>query len=93
MATSTEVERIKAARKHHTCSWCGTRIDKDEPYSRYRYFDGGAAVTVKLHPECDDISNEVTLREGPIEFRPGDNPRGCDCGFDPTCARCEQPKK
>ena len=88
MARQTETESIKAAKKNHSCSWCDARIKPGEPYAKYRYFDGGDAGTVKLHMECEQISSRVAIRERGIEFYPGDNPRGCDCGFDPECGRC-----
>jgi len=49
----TEPRHIKAARKHHQCSWCCGLIAKGFPYLRSRGFDGGDAWTWKAHPECD----------------------------------------
>lgn len=41
------------AKKLHSCSWCGERIDLGEIYKRYRYFNSSQdAGTVKMHPEC-----------------------------------------
>jgi hypothetical protein len=94
MATTTDTEEVKAARKPHECSWCGERIEKGMPYKRYRYFDGGDAGTVKLHPECEAASAELIAEfNEAIEFRPGDYPRGCWCDFDKECERCNERKK
>ena len=81
----TEVETHKAA-KEHQCSWCGDAIVIGERYKRYRFFDRGDANTVRLHPECLDAVDE--LNDSDCGFRPGDNPRGCNCWFDLDCERC-----
>ena len=91
MATMTDTTEIKAVRKSHECSWCAERIEKGESYKRYRYFDNGDAGTVKMHIECYEASAELVAEYNePIEFRPGDYPRGCWCDFDPECDKCTQ---
>lgn len=93
MGYSTELQSIAAARSAHRCSWCAERIDVGTPYKRYRYFDGGDACTVKLHPECSDILDETVSEEGgDYEFQSGDNPRGCNCGHDRSCVTCAELK-
>jgi len=49
---ATNRKEIKNAGKEHTCSWCGERIPQGSTFWRWRYFDGGDASTVKVHPEC-----------------------------------------
>lgn len=91
MGASTTVERVKVAKKAHTCSWCAERIDVGSTYSRYRYFDGGDAGTVKLHPECEEVLDECCREEGgSYEFYAGDNPRGCNCGYTNGCKKCAE---
>lgn len=91
MGTSTESESIKAAKKNHRCSWCGQQIDTGQPYERWRWFDGGDASTVKVHPECC-LAVDEWAQAGGEEFSMGDSPRGCTCGFDKDCERCSQLK-
>lgn len=92
MGTATNVEHIAKARKTHGCSWCGERIEIDQPYSRWRWFDGGDASTVRVHPECNAALHDMSVELGEsIEFFPGENPRGCYCGFDPACPKCRKP--
>lgn len=83
----TDPETITAAKTKHRCSWCWQVIDPGASYIRWRFYDGGDAGTCKAHPECFDAMNEVAsdLQDG---FTPGDNPRGCNCGFDKACERC-----
>lgn len=89
--SQTIIQSIKSAKKQHQCSWCNGSILPGEAYSRYRYFDGGDAGIVKMHPECLEASEELISHEGgPIEFSPGDNPRGCWCGFDSDCPNCRR---
>jgi hypothetical protein len=85
MGISTDIETIKSAKNHHRCSWCNGRIDAGTGYSRYRFYDGGDAGTVKLHPECFEASLDLERED---TFRPGDNPRGCSCGFSAGCENC-----
>lgn len=86
---STEPVSISSAKKSHRCSWCDERIDTGTPYTRYRWFDGGDASTVKVHPECLGAMHEMSREyNDQIEFAPGDNPRGCWCGFDDGCQKC-----
>jgi hypothetical protein len=89
MGHATDLETIKAAKSAHRCSWCAERIDIGTTYMRYRYFNGGDAGTVKLHPECNAVLDK-TIREegGDYEFAPGDNPRGCNCGHSQGCETC-----
>lgn len=88
MGTQTETVFIKSARKKHGCSWCGEAIGLLESYCRYRWFCGSDATTVKLHEECLEALDEDVAENGEIEFFPGENRRGCNCGFDPECRRC-----
>lgn len=68
---ATEAETHKA-RKAHRCEWCGQRIDEGTAYKRYRYYDGGEASTVKMHPECYDAMQGAAREEGGyIEWTPG----------------------
>lgn len=84
--TTTNHETIKAAKKAHTCEWCGERINVGESYVRYRWFHDGEAGTNRMHPECDGACNEAARQEGGfIEFTPGEYARGCQC----ERGRCE----
>lgn len=84
-----EIETIKAAKKQHRCSWCDKRIEVGESYKRYRWFGDDGPSTVKLHHECYDAMHEAAQEEGgDFEFMPGENPRGCNCGFSAGCERC-----
>ena len=87
--TQTKVEHIKSSRKFHVCSWCFTPINAGEPYDRWRWFGDDGPSTVKVHPECLTAINECIAEEiGPFEWTPGENPRGCNCGFSRGCDRC-----
>lgn len=94
MATYTDVEEIKSARKKHRCDWCWFEpIEVGQPYRRWRMYDGGEASTVRVHPECDEARKEAQQRDPYFEeWMPGDNPRGCNCGFDRGCPRCAERK-
>ena len=72
----TEVETHKA-RKTHRCEWCWQRIDEGTEYKRYRYYDGGEAATIKMHPECmDAMQEEAAYWGGVFEWTPGqDRPK------------------
>jgi len=63
MPAQTEATE-QLARKKHKCSWCGESIEIGESYKRYRYFDGGDAGTVKMHPECYEDMLECAHNEG-----------------------------
>lgn len=94
MPTYTDVEYIKTARKQHRCDWCWFEpIEAGQPYRRWRMYDGSEASTVRVHPECDEARKELQ-RQDPYfdEWMPGDNPRGCYCGFDRGCPRCAERK-
>lgn len=88
MSSTTTIETIKAAKKPHQCSWCGTKIHAGETYKKYRYFDGGDAGTVKMHAECLDAYYSQDTWEQEEGFSPGDNPRGCTCGYSKDCTNC-----
>jgi hypothetical protein len=89
MGTATETEQIGKARKRHRCDWCWEFIVQGQPYRRWRWFDSGDASTVRVHPECDEARIEEHKRDPYFtEWMPGDNPRGCNCGFDRGCPRC-----
>ena len=67
----TEVETHKA-RKAHRCEWCWQRIDEGAEYKRYRYYDGGDAATIKMHPECmEAMQEEAAYWGGDFEWTPG----------------------
>ena len=67
----TEVETHKA-RKAHRCEWCWQRIDEGAEYKRYRYYDGGEAATIKMHPECmGAMQDEAAEWGGDFEWTPG----------------------
>lgn len=67
----TEVETHKA-RKAHRCEWCWQRIDEGTEYKRYRYYDGGEAATIKMHPECmEAMQEEAAHWGGDFEWTPG----------------------
>lgn len=71
MSHTTEPTQHKA-KKPHRCEWCWQRINEGEQYKRYRYFDGGDAGTVKMHPECFDAMQEAAHEEGGcFEWTPG----------------------
>lgn len=63
MSAMSEVTEQRAA-KCHCCTWCGERIHEGEMYSRYRWYDGGDASTVKMHPECFEDMEECARTEG-----------------------------
>lgn len=90
MGHATEVEVVRTAKKPHSCSWCAQRIDAGQSYIRWRWYDGGDASTVKMHPECHEAMRELIAIEGgnTIEFSPGESPRGCCCGYDHGCPKC-----
>jgi len=93
MGTQTEVEKIKSAKKSHSCSWCGTEIAPLEPYYRYRWFDGSDASTVKMHEDCmSAMEDEISQIGHGVEFYPGENNRGCYCQKDPSCEYCNSKK-
>jgi len=89
MGHQNTTEHINKARTEHLCSWCNEKIKKGKPYSRWRWFDNGDTSVVKVHPECLEALNVVIAeRRDCVEFNPGDNPRGCNCGFSKGCERC-----
>jgi len=58
--------------KPHRCSWCWQHIVVSEQYTRYRYFNGCEAGTVKMHPECFTVMQEEASEWGPdFEWTPG----------------------
>lgn len=81
---------IGSSRKTHGCSWCSELIEAGEGYVRWRWFGGDDPTTVKLHLECEEAMNRLIAEEGgyEIEWTPGQNPRGCNCGYDAFCSRC-----
>ncbi|NKI68895.1 hypothetical protein GN109_05635 [Collimonas pratensis] len=86
--SATDIQIVLAAKKKHRCSYCGHIIQVGETYKRYRYFDGGDAGTVKIHPECLLAFHELSSHDQAEGFDMGESPRGCNCGFDKNCARC-----
>lgn len=68
---TTETE-MHTARKAHRCQWCWQGIEVGTKYRRYRFYCGGEAGTVKMHPECHDAMQEAAAEEGGyIEWTPG----------------------
>ncbi|CAB4154600.1 hypothetical protein UFOVP652_17 [uncultured Caudovirales phage] len=59
--------------KRHRCTWCWQFIEAGEQYQRYRYYDGGEASTIKMHPECFDAMQQESreLGYGVFEWTPG----------------------
>ena len=90
MGYATESRKIKSSRKKHMCDWCNTGIDVGTPYFRWRWYESGDACTVKSHPECLDACNECDYED---RIFSGENPRGCNCGHDKHCERCEEIKE
>jgi hypothetical protein len=88
---STEVQNITSAKNTHECAWCAEKILTGESYSKYRFYNGSEASTVKMHPECLRASEELMIIEKQaIEFSPGEHPRGCYCDHDVDCNHCKQ---
>lgn len=75
------------AKKQHQCDWCDHPIVPGERYARWRYFGNDKPMTCRLHAECYQAMLEADHEDGD-EFLPGDNPRGCNCGFDHDCPDC-----
>lgn len=48
----------RMARKSHTCSWCGELIEKTTRYFRWFGIVEGDAGESKLHPECEEASQQ-----------------------------------
>lgn len=85
MSFTSDITVVKKARKKHACSWCGQIIQVGESYSRYASdYDG--FTTVKVHDEC--LAAMIGWDDNGDGFLPGDNPRGCNCGWDRSCKKC-----
>ncbi len=52
------------AKKQYQCDWCCQRIEIGDAYSRYRFYDGGEASTMRMHPECFDAAQDFAHEEG-----------------------------
>ena len=89
MSYATPVKQ-QAARKSYVCDWCNESIKPGEQYARWRWFDGYAA-TVTVHSECYEALIELNF--GDDGWEPGDNPRGCNCGWENGCERCAEREK
>lgn len=91
----SDIAYISHARRAYHCSWCGERIDQGASYCRWRWYDGGDAGTVKVHPEClgaiDALHAADQFWDG--EFGCDYQPRGCNCGHDAHCERCHPTKE
>ena len=75
MTYATE-PKTHVAKNNHRCDWCWELINKGETYKRYRWYDGGEASTVKMHPECFEASGELAREwNEDIEFIPGEHER------------------
>ena len=92
MGTMTGIEVVKAAKTPHHCSWCAERIDVGASYTRWRYFGDDGPTVVKIHLECKAALDEVRGDPDFEEWCEGDNPRGCNCGHDARCPRCNAKK-
>lgn len=81
MGYSTPQQAHLAVRPHQ-CSWCAETIAPGDTYYRWRWYDGAYTTTCKLHDECRRALNQESGLNGggPIEFSPGDNPRGAIAG-------------
>lgn len=70
--THTTEPTTQHAKKRHRCEWCWQLIEPGDQYKRYRYYDGGDAGTVKMHPECfDAMQKEASEEGGYFEWTPG----------------------
>ena len=83
--THSTTPEVRKARKQYKCSWCGEHIEPGEYYTHWMYFGGYDTGAVNMHPECEAAFYE----NGEDEFCPGENPRGCNCGFSASCDRAE----
>ena len=81
----------QAARKQYVCDWCNEGIVPGEQYARWCWFDDGHAETVKMHGEC--YYDGLLDLDYDDSWYPGDNPRGCNCGFTVGCERCAAREK
>ena len=68
----TNIETHVAKKRVRNCDWCWEHIKIGEEYRRYRFFDGGQAYTVYMHPECYEAMGEMAREEGGwCEWTPG----------------------
>jgi hypothetical protein len=74
--TSLSTDHITKARKRHGCVWCGTLIEKGEPYTKYNGTYDGDFQTSKFHPECDKAYYRDESIEDGDELYPGVCRRG-----------------
>lgn len=89
----SEAHQILATRKDYKCAWCNEMIPKGGSCFSWVSIDGGQASTLRVHEECYEAMQEV-IREYDGEMPPpGENPRGCNCGFTEGCERCDGRKK
>lgn len=74
---------VRAARKIHTCSWCGEKIEVKTKYKRWFGVVNRDVSVTKMHEECDkafeDNLDQVTDGDG-CWYSVTWQPRG---GFDP----------
>lgn len=68
---------IQAARKQHTCWWCGDPIEPGETYRRWLWKDRGDVEAVKVHDDC--YAAWKTLEPGDNEVDFAEFCRGCTC--------------
>lgn len=85
--SSSTTPTTQASRTRRWCDWCGESIEIGERYARWRYYDQGDASTVRTHPECLAAIEETGEC---VEFDFYSQPRGCNCGHDGHCERCQQ---
>lgn len=67
-------ETFPAARKAHTCIWCGEPIPVAEKHRHERSKFDGEFQDHRWHLECDAAAVEYFRSDGP-EFAPHDNER------------------
>lgn len=80
MSWTSDVQRVKAARKPHRCYWCGERIEAGQPYLRW-FSRSDGPYTTRVHPECEAAWQRAIKLDD--EYRYGvheaTHTRGCIC--------------
>lgn len=72
MPHQTRITDHVAKRRVRNCDWCWEHIKIGEEYRSYRYYDGGTAATIYMHPECCEAMGEMARDEGGwCEWTPG----------------------
>lgn len=68
------------ARKHHTCEWCGTAIQRGEKCMYRAYKFEGDFNHGWMHLECEHAMNKSPWDEVSEGFISGEQGRGCLIG-------------